>query len=198
MLETQLAFWKRQLAGAPATLELPTDRLRPSVRTYRGSMQPFALSKRLTDELKALSHQEGVTLYMTLVAAFKTLLHRYTGQEDILIGTTTAGRNRTELQKMMGFLLNTLVLRTNLSGNPTFRELLRRVREVTIEAMAHQDVPFEYLVKELQPERNLAQNPLFQVLLTLEPPLPILPSGWTLTQMEVQTDTSKFDLTLDT
>ncbi len=197
ILANQLGFWKQQLAGAPAALELPTDRPRPPVQTYHGSMQPFALSQRLTDELKALSHREGVTLYMILAASFQTLLYRYTGQEDILIGTATAGRNRAEFQKMMGFFLNTLVLRTNLSGNPPFRELLRRVREATIAAVTHEDTPFEYLVKELQPERNLAQNPLFQVLLTLEPPLPVLPSGWTLTQMDVTVGTSKFDLSLE-
>ena len=134
---------------------------------------------------------------MLLVAAFNTLLYRYTGQEDLLIGTATAGRSRPEIQKLMGYFLNTLVVRTNLSGNPTFRELLRRVREVIASAVAHEDVPFEYLVKELQPERNLGLNPLFQALLTLEPALPTIPSGWTLTQMDVTVGTSKFDLSLE-
>ncbi len=196
-LAKHLAYWKEQLAGAPSSLELPTDRPRPPVQTYSGSMRPFALSRRLTDALKAMSSREGVTLYTTLVAAFQTLLYRYTGQEDLLIGTATAGRKRPETQKLMGFFLNTLVLRTDISGNPTFRELLGRVREVIVSALAHEDVPFEYLVKELRPERNLSQNPLFQVLLTLEPPLTILPSGWTLTQMDVTVGTSKFDLSLE-
>ncbi|MEO7020419.1 MAG: amino acid adenylation domain-containing protein [Ktedonobacteraceae bacterium] len=193
----QLAYWKEQLANAPAALELPTDRPRPPVSTYRGSMQPFALSKDLTDALKALSRREGATLYTTLAAAFKTLLYRYTGQDDLLIGTASAGRNRPEIQQLIGYFLNTLVLRTDLSGNPSFRELLLRVRSVIASAVAHEDVPFEYLVKELQPERNLGLNPLFQVLLTLEPQLAMVPSGWTLTQMDVTVGTSKFDLSLE-
>src|SRR5207249_2124446 len=125
----------------------------------------FSLPKSLTDDLKTLSRQEGVTLFMTLAAAFQTLLHRYTAQDDILIGTAMADRKRPEVQRLIGFFLNTLVLRTDLSGNPTFRELLRRVREITVSAYAHQDVPFEYLIKELRPERQLGQNPLFQVML---------------------------------
>ncbi len=193
---SQLAYWKQHLVGAPMALELPTDRLRPPIPTYRGSMHQFELSKHLTDALRTLSSQEGVCLYITLVAAFKTLLHRYTGQDDLLTGTTTTGRKYSEIQELMGFFLNTLVLRTDMSGNPTFRELLGRVREVTLEAHANEDVPFEYLVKELQRKRELGLQPFFQVLLTLEPPLPTLPSGWTLTQMDVQTDTSQFDLSL--
>lgn len=195
--DTQLAYWKEQLANIPAALELPTDRPRPSVSTYRGSMRPFALTKDLTEALKALSRSEGATLYTTLAAAFQTLLYRYTGQDDLLIGTASAGRNRPELQKLIGYFLNTLVLRTDLSGNPSFRELLRRVRAVVASAVAHEEVPFEYLVKELQPERDLGLNPLFQVLLTLEPPLATVPTGWTLTQMDVTVGTSKFDLSLE-
>ncbi len=197
VLAEQLAYWKKQLQGAPAALELPTDRPRPPIQTYRGLRYTFALPKQLSDALKALSGREGITLYMTLVAAFNALLYRYTGQEDVLAGTTTGGRQQPGVQKLMGFFLNTLVLRTNLSGNPTFRELLQRVREVALEAHAHQDLPFEYLVKELQPERNLAQNPLIQVMLSLEPPLPALPSGWTMTLTDVDTRTSKFDLSLE-
>jgi surfactin family lipopeptide synthetase A len=197
MLADQLAYWKQQLAGAPAALALPTDRPPPPVQTYRGAMRPFALSKRLTAAIKALSRQEGVTLFVALLAAFNTVLYRYTGQEDLLIGTSTAGRKRLGIQGLMGYFLNTLVLRTNLSGDPTFRELLVWVREVTNSAFAHEDIPFEYLIKELHPERNLRQNPLFQVMLSLEPSLPVLPSGWTLTQMDVETDTAKFDLYLE-
>src|SRR5205085_8276432 len=138
---------------------------------------PFSLSRSLTDAIKALSRQEGITLFVALLAAFNTLLYRYTGQEDLLIGTSTAGRKRPEVQGLMGYFLNTLVLRTKLSGNPTFRELVKRVREATLDAQAHPDVPFEYLVKEMQPERNMGQNPLFQVTITLEPPLTLLPSA---------------------
>ncbi len=192
-----LAYWRNQLAGASATLNLPTDRPRPLLPTYRGAMQTFALPKHLSEALKTLSQQERVTLFMLLVAAFQTLLYRYNGQDDIVLGTTISDRNRPELQGVMGFFLNTLLLRTNLSGTPTFRELLGRVREVTLEAYAHQIVPFEYVVKDLQPERNVGQTPLFQVMMTLEPPGSTLPCGWTLTQMEVKTDTSKFDLYLE-
>ncbi|HEY7350649.1 MAG TPA: amino acid adenylation domain-containing protein [Ktedonobacterales bacterium] len=195
--DDQLVYWKKQLEGAPATLELPFDRPRPPAQTYAGSMRPFAIGKPLTDALKALSRQEGVTFYILLAAAFNTLLYRYTAQDDMVIGTATGGRKRPEVERMIGFFLNTLVLRTNLSGAPTFRELLMRVREVTTSAITYEEVPFEYLIKELQLERNLAQNPLFQVLLTLEPPLTALPSGWTLTQMDVTVGTSKFDLSLE-
>ena len=193
----QIAYWKRQLAHAPVQLALPTDRSRPVVPTYRGSMHPFALSQPLTNALKSLSSREGVTLYMLLVATFQMLLFRYTGQDDILIGTAISDRKRKEVQHLMGFFLNTLVLRTNLSGNPTVRDLLQRVREVVLEAHAHPDVPFELLVKELQPERAVGQNPFFQVLLSLEPPLHIDESGWTLSQMDIETNTAKFDLSLE-
>ena len=183
--------------GAPVAMNLPTDRPHPPVQSYRGSMRPFALSRHLTDAIKALSQREGVTLFAFLLAAFGALLYRYTGQDDILIGTATAGRKRPEIQGVMGYFLNALVLRTNLSGNPTFRELLARARVVISSALAHDDMPFEYLVKELQPERNLDQNPLFQVMLILEPVLPVLQSGWTLTQMDVETGITELDLTLE-
>lgn len=196
VLAEQLAYWKKQLAGAPTTLALPSDRPRPALPTYRGAIRSFALSKSLTDALRAFSGREASTLFMTLAAAFNTLLYRYTGQEDILIGTATSGRKLPEVQRLMGVFINILVMRTNLSGNPPFHELLRRVREVTVEATAHPDIPFEYLVKELQPDREMGQNPFFQVLLMLEPAVPALPSGWTLTHMEVETGTSKFDLSL--
>ena len=197
VLADQLAYWKHRLMGAPAVMELPTDRPRPPVQSYRGAMRPFVLTKRLTDAIKALSRQEGATLFIVLLAAFNTLLYRYTGQDDLLIAMSTAGRKLLETQGLMGYFLNTPVLRTDLSGNPTFRELLVRVREVISSAFAHEDVPFEYLVKELRPERNLSHNALYQVMLILEPPLPVLPSGWTLTQMDVETETAKLDLTLE-
>jgi aspartate racemase len=195
-LTEQLAYWKRQLAGAPLTLELPTDRPRPAAPTYRGSIHSFKLSRDLTAELKAFSRHEGCSLYVTLLAAFSILLYRYTSQEDMLIGTATAGRNQPELQELMGIFINTLIMRADLSGNPGIHELLDRLREITIDAQTYQDVPFEYVVKELRPERGAGQNPLFQVLLMLEPPIPVLPSGWTLTHMDVNTHTSKFDLSL--
>src|SRR3989454_1088856 len=191
------AYWKKQLAGDLPVLELPTDRPRPAVQSFRGAMEPLALSKSLTDALKALSQREGVTLYMTLLAAFKTLLYRYAGQEDILVGSVTSGRNHPELEKLIGFFLSTVVLRTNLSGNPTFRELLGRVRDVTLEALSHDEVPFEHLVRELQPQRDPGRNPLFQAMFLIEVPLAPLDSAWALTQFDVDTGATKYDLYLE-
>ena len=164
-LERQLAYWKQRLAGAPAALELPTERPRPSgVSSGRAARATLALPKSLADDLKELSRREGVTLFMTLLAAFKILLARYSGQEDIVVGTPIAGRSHTELEGLIGCFLNTLVLRTDLSGEPTFRELVARVRETALGAYAHQELPFERLVEELQPARSLRHNPIFQVL----------------------------------
>ncbi len=193
----QLAFWKQELAGAPGALELPGDRPRPPVETHRGSKYPFALSRQLTASLKALGRREGVSLFVTLVAAFNTLLHRYTGQDDLLIGTVSAGRKRREAEGLLGFLPNTLVLRTDLAGDPTFRELLERVREVILRAEAHQEVPFYFLVKELRPGQEFGQNPFYRVMLTLRPSPPALPSGWTLTHMENSTRKGTCDLSLN-
>ena len=196
ILESQLDYWKQQLADLPV-LQLPLDRPRPKKGTFRGARQCLVLSFDLTQALKTLSQQEGVTLYMTLLAAFKTLLYRYTGQDDIVVGTFSANRNRPELEGLIGCFLNTLVLRTDMSGTPSFRELLKRVRQVTLGAYAHEDLPFEKLVQTLQPERNLSQNPLFQVAFAPQPPMPSLNSGWTINQLDIQTDTAKFDLSLD-
>src|SRR5262249_29546051 len=151
VLERQLGYWRAQLAGAPAVLELPSDRVRPAVQSFRGSQQTFVLSERLTTRLNELSRREEVTLFMTLLAAFKALLYRYTGQTDIVVGSPIAGRNFVETEELIGFFINTLVLRTDFAGDPTFRELLGRVREVALGAYLHQDVPFEKLVEELQP-----------------------------------------------
>ena len=151
VLAQQLAYWKEQLAGAPAILELPTDFPRPPVASYRGARQEVVLDAKLTQALQTLSRREAVTPFMLLLAAWQVLLSRYSGQEDVSVGAPIAGRNRTELEGLIGFFVNTLVLRTDLSGNPTFRELLQRVREVTLGAYAHQDLPFEKLVEELRP-----------------------------------------------
>ena len=196
ILAEQLAYWQRQLAGIPTSLELPTDRPRLPVRTSQGLTYGLMLPKALAEGLKELSQREGVSLYMTLVAAWQTLLYRYTGQEDVVLGTVTAGRTQAETEALIGFFANTLVLRSDLSGNPSFTELLRRVREVVLEAQAHGELPFESLVKELHPTRTLGQNPLFQVMLSLDAPQPVLPGGWRLAQGEVETRTAKFDLTL--
>ena len=168
-MERQLAYWKRRLAGAPPILELPTDRPRTGKSCSRAAGAKLVLSKSLADDLTELSRREGVTLFMTLLAAFKILLARYSGQDDVVVGTPIAGRTRTELEDLIGCFLNTLVLRTDLSGKPTFRELLARVRETALGAYAHQELPFERLVEELQPAPKLRHNPLFQVLFQAGP-----------------------------
>lgn len=199
VLETQLGYWKQQLDNAPPLLELPSDRPRPTEQTFRGATQVFELSQPLIAALKALSRREDTTLFMTLLAAFKTLLSRYTGQADIVVGSAIANRNRAEIEQLIGFFVNTLVLRTDLSGNPSFKTLLSRVREVTLAAYAHQDLPFEKLVEELQPERSLSHNPLFQVMFQLRnAPMPTLQlAELTLTPLEVDQGTTQFDLSFD-
>ena len=195
-LDRQLSYWKERLTGAPPVLELPTDRPRPKVQNFRGATLAVELPPEITEELKALSRGEGVTLYMTLLAAFQTLLHRYTGQEDITVGSPIAGRNRSELEPLIGFFVNTLVLRTDLSGDPTFLELLARTKEMALGAYANQDVPFEKLVEEVQPERNLNRQALFQVMFVLHnAPSTALPiPGLHVEAMRVHNETSKFDL----
>ncbi|MEC4817871.1 MAG: condensation domain-containing protein, partial [Scytonema sp. PMC 1069.18] len=193
----QLSYWKQQLAGS-STLVLPTDRPRPPVQSFRGAVASFKLSPNLTDMLRSLSNREGVTLFMTLLAAFQTLLYRYTGLEDICIGSPIANRNQVEIQNLIGFFVNTLVLRTDLSGNPSFLKLLSRVREMCVSAYAHADIPFEQLVEKLQPERNLSHMPLFQVMFSLQENSQkdlILP-GLTLSWFQMHSQTARFDLTL--
>jgi amino acid adenylation domain-containing protein len=196
-LEAQLAYWEKQLAGGHV-LQLPTDFPRPSAQTFRGSRLAFAHPPDLVDSLKALSSQEGATLFMTLLAAFKTLLYRYTGEKDIVVGSPIANRNRAELDGLIGFFVNALALRTDMSGNPTFRDLLSRVRRTALAAYAHQDLPFEKLVEELRPERNMTHTPLFQIWFVLQnAPLPPLElPGLTLDLLQVDDGTSKFDITL--
>ena len=167
VLEKQLRYWKGRLAGAPA-LELPTDRPRPAVQSYKGASERVVIGKELLAGLNELSQRQGVTLFITLSAAFKALLSRYSRQEDIVVGTAIANRNRGETEGLIGFFVNTLVLRTDLSGDPTFLELLGREREVALGAYGNQDVPFEKVVAELQVERDLSRSPLFQVMLVLQ------------------------------
>jgi len=192
----RIEYWCRQLGGNLPVLQLPTDRSRTGAESFRGAMQAFVLTGDLSDGLRLLSQRHGVTLFMTLLAALDTLLYRYSSQEDILVGSITAGRNRSGTEKLLGFFLNTVVLRTNLSGDPTFSELLDRVRKVTIDALSNDDVPLDEILKELHPDRRLARNPLFRVLLSLEPSLSEVDSGWNLTPIDVGTSTSKFDLCL--
>ncbi|MCT7952694.1 amino acid adenylation domain-containing protein [Ancylothrix sp. C2] len=198
ILETQLHYWKEQLKNAPNLLELPTDRARPAVQTFRGGYYYAAFSKELSAELATLSKQAGVTLFMTLFAAFVTLLYRYSGQDDIVVGTPVAGRNRRELEGLIGFFVNTLVLRTDLGGNPSFEQLLDRVREVALQGYTHQDLPFEQLVEVLQPTRDLSYTPLFQVMFALDdagvPSIELLDLA--VSSYSVESVTAKFDLTL--
>ncbi|HEV7216896.1 MAG TPA: condensation domain-containing protein, partial [Chloroflexota bacterium] len=167
VLEEHLAYWRRRLATLPE-LDLPTDRPRPADRTYEGSSVDTALDAELTDRLRSLARQERTTLFMVLLAAFQALLGRYSGQIDFAVGTPVAGRDRPELEGIIGFFVNTLALRADLAGNPSFRELLGRVRTTTLDAYAHQELPFEKLVEELQPERRTDQNPLVQVMFSLQ------------------------------
>ncbi|HWP43650.1 MAG TPA: condensation domain-containing protein, partial [Blastocatellia bacterium] len=167
-LETLLDYWKTRLAGELPVLQLPTDRPRSPYPTVDGARHSTVLSKTLTETLKSLSRNEGVTLFITLTAAFKTLLHRYSAQDDIILGTPIANRNRAETEGLIGFFVNTLILRSDLSGDPSFRSLLARVRETALEAYTHQDLPFEKLVEELNPERDTGSNPLFQAMVSLQ------------------------------
>jgi amino acid adenylation domain-containing protein len=198
VVSAQLNYWKQQLLDAPALLELPADRPRPAVQTFQGAYHSFSLSLELSVALAALGKRAGVTLFMTLLAAFQTLLYRLSGQEDIVVGTPVAGRNRKEIEGLIGFFVNTLVLRTDLGGHPSFEELLGRVREVALGAYAHQDLPFEQLVEALQPMRDLSYTPLFQVMFALDDalvPAVELPDV-TVSPLAVETGTAKFDLTL--
>ena len=197
-LDKELAWWKKRLAGSLATLELPTDRPRPRIQTYRGAVESLGLPAALREPLQELGQNEDATLFMTLLAAFQTLLYRYTGQEEILVGSPVAGRNLTETEDVIGLFINTLVMRGDLSGNPTFREFLGRVRDMAVDAYANEEVPFERLVEELQPKRSLSHAPLFQVMFALERP-PLESADWPglkLTRIPLDSGTAKFDLTL--
>ncbi|HEY9284090.1 MAG TPA: amino acid adenylation domain-containing protein, partial [Pyrinomonadaceae bacterium] len=199
VLERQLAYWRGQLVGAPPMLELPTDRPRPPVQTYHGASHAVEFSAELTSGLRALARSEGATMFMTLLAGFQALLSRYTHQQDVVVGVDVANRTRLETEGLIGFFVNMLVLRTDLSGSPTFRELLGRVREVTLGAYAHQDVPFEKLVEELQPVRDLSRTPLFQVVFGLQNARreQLQLEGLELGASHAEGQIAKFDLTLN-
>jgi amino acid adenylation domain-containing protein len=198
-LELQLAYWQKHLSGAPAVLNLPINYPRPAMQTFVGARLHLLLSNELLQELKLLSQREGVTLFMTLLAAFQVLLLRYTGQDDLVVGTPIANRTRHELEGLIGFFVNTLALRTDLSGDPSFQQLLRRVRDVALQAYVHQDVPFEKVVEALHVERSMSYSPLFQVLFILQNTpaarLELPDLVWSLREGE-QT-TAKFDLCLE-
>ena len=198
VMETQLSYWKKRLSDDLPVLQLPTDRPRPATQNFQGALQSLTLPPVLTKALGVLSDKAETTLFMTLLTVFKVLLHRYTGQTDIVVGTPIANRSRAETAELIGYFLNTLALRTDLSDDPSFGDLLTQVRELAFEAYAHQDLPFEKLVKELQPDRDPSYNPLFQVMFVLQQDttemleLPNL----TLNTIEIDSGVAKFDLTL--
>lgn len=198
VLDAHLAYWRKQLEGCTQVLDLVTDYPRPAVQTVNGTFRLFEWPVSLSVRLNEIARQEQATLFMVLVALLETLLYRYTSQVDINIGTPIANRNRAETETLIGFFVNTLVLRGNLAGNPEFRELVRRTRETTLGAYAHQDLPFELLVENLKPRRSLSHTPLFQVMFVLNnAPIESLElSGMTLSPVDVDSGTSKFDLVL--
>jgi amino acid adenylation domain-containing protein/thioester reductase-like protein len=197
-LEQQLNYWRQQLTGSPALLALPTDYPRPAIKSFQGNAQTFEISQLMTQQLIEISEQYHATLFMTLLTAFVTLLNRYSGQEDIAVGTPIANRDHSEIEPLIGFFVNTLVLRTRLSGNPRFTELLAQVEKTCIDAYEHQDLPFEQLVETLHPERNLSHTPLFQVMFVLQntPTEPLQLSRLTTSYLPLTHITAKFDLTL--
>ncbi|HEU4795498.1 MAG TPA: condensation domain-containing protein, partial [Pyrinomonadaceae bacterium] len=199
LLDQQLEYWRTHLQGAPPSLELPTDRPRPALQSFNGARHSFALSHDVSTRLVELSRREDATPFMTLLAAFYVLLYRYTDETDIVVGTPVANRNRRELESLIGFFVNTLALRVDLSGNPTFRELLARVREVSLGAFAHQDLPFEMLVEELSPIRDPSRNPLFQVMFAFQntPEAASQSLGLIIRPVDVETARAQFDLILD-
>jgi amino acid adenylation domain-containing protein len=197
-LAAQWAYWKRQIGSSPPVVQLPTDRQRPAIQTFRGAVHSFELQAELSQSIKKLGRQGGVTLFMLLLAAFNTLLYRYTGQKDLLVGSPIANRKQREIEELIGFFANTLILRTKLTDNMTFRELLQQTREVALEAYAHQDLPFEMLVEELQPERDLSRQPIFQIMFVFQnaPLPPITLPGLISSPRLVENKTAKFDLLL--
>lgn len=194
-LAQQLSYWKKQLAGAPPVLELPSDRPRPEIATFRGATFQFMLPQELSESIKTLSRNEGVTLFMVLLAAFDVLLYRYTYQPDVVVGTAIANRNRRETEPLIGFFVNMLVMRTDMSGNPSFRGLLERVKQMTLAAYQHQDVPFEQIMEMLQPQRSLNRSPVYQVEFTLQnaPVEPLETQGLTFTPINMQLDSTDTD-----
>ncbi len=194
MLDKQLEYWREELGGELPELELPMDHPRPARQSFRGAAEAIDYNGDLLPRLKEIGRERNATLFMTLLAAFDLLMWRYSGQADLLVGTPIANRNRKETEGLIGFFVNTLVLRTKVNGNGTFRELLDQVRETTLRAYEHQDVPFEKLVEELQPERSLSRHPLFQVMFTLQDGGELKLSGLELTWMDTANEIAKFDL----
>ena len=195
VLTEQFDYWQKQLQGLPQ-LRLPTDRVRPSVQTFRGAIRPFALSTKLSEDLRGISRRENVTLFVTMLAAFLILLYCYTGEPDIVLGTVAPTRSRSEIQHLLGYFLNPVVLRVPLYGDPSFSALLRVTRTVVLEALSHSEAPFHLLVDRLSLAPDLSRSPLYQVQFSLEPPMPALEEGWDLTPMDVESGGAKLDLYL--
>src|SRR6185503_543406 len=198
VLASQLRYWTTQLADAPAALELPADRPRPATQTFHGASRAVVLPSALTESLREVSNREGCTLFMTLLAAFQVMLRCYSGTDDVVVGTDVANRNRGETEGLIGFFVNQLVMRTDLSGDPSFREVLARVRETALGAYAHQDLPFDKLVEAINPERDLSRTPLFQVKLLLQntPRETLSLPGLTVNRFEFESGIARFDLVL--
>ena len=198
VLAESLNYWKRQLLDKPLNMQLPTDKARPATQTYNGALYPIEIEEALADEVESLSRRESVSVFMTLLTAFEVMLSRYTGSEDIVVGTDVANRSRSEIEGLIGMFVNQLVLRSDLGGDPTFGELLGRVRDVALEAYAHQDMPFDKLVEAVKPDRELDRNPLFQVMFGFQnvPSSAIELPGLSIGRMGVDNRTSVFDLSL--
>jgi len=198
VLERLVSHWRKRLAGAPQVIELPVDRPRPPVESHRGALYSFTLNHELSEALRRFARREGATLYMTLLAGFTSLLSRYSGQKDLLVGTPVANRNRAEIENLVGFFVNTLVLRANFSGNPSVREFLAQIREASLDAFAHQDLPFDRLVEEIRPARDLSRSPLIQVIFAFQnvPTRPLNLPGLTQAPLLVDAGAARVDLTL--
>jgi hypothetical protein len=198
VLNRQLSCWRTHLAGCPSGLHWPKGTMRPAAQTFRGAIYPKTISNKVADTLRVSSQQHGVTLFMTLLAGFAALLHLSSEQDDVVIGTLTpAGRDRAEVKDLLGYFMNPLPLRLRLQGNPTFHELLSQAREVTSAALANDDVPLHYLLRELQPLSDPSRHPFFQVALSLAPELPPLGAGWDQTFMDFESGAARWDLYLE-
>jgi amino acid adenylation domain-containing protein len=198
-LDDQLVYWVRRLSGAPPLLELPADYPRPAAQMFRGNHERTVFPASLLHGLKALGQQEGATLFMTLMAGFQSVLHRYAGRDDMLVATVVANRPRPELENLIGYFSNSLVLRADFSGDPSFRDLLHQIRDLALDAYDHQDLPFEKLVVKLRPDRDLSYSPLFQVMFNLQnhEREAIKMQGLSITEIKTERGSSKFDLTLN-
>lgn len=197
-IDRQLEYWQKQLAGDLPVLRWPNRGARPTQQTYRGAMHNFSLPSALSQSLKDLGRREGATLFMILLSALVMLLHRYTSQDDVVVGTLApSGRKQAEFQRLMGYFINPVALRANVSGNPSFASLLRQMRNVTLGAISHDEAPLELIVERLQLKTDPSRHPLFTVALSVTPDVPVLPPGWSMTYMDVESGGARWDLYLE-